>query len=42
MPVNRLDNNVDDIISEELEEEISLKEIEDSIKALKTGKSHGL
>jgi hypothetical protein len=41
-PNDRSDNNVGDIIFEELEEEISLKEIEDSIKTLKTGKSHGL
>jgi aspartate/glutamate racemase len=41
-PNDRSDNNVGDIIFEELEEGISLKEIEDSIKTLKTGQSHGL
>ena len=42
IPNDRSDNNFGDIIFEELQEEISLKEIEDSIKTLKTGKSHGL
>ena len=33
--------NEDDVIFEELEEEISLEDIENAIKILKTGKSHG-
>jgi hypothetical protein len=41
-PNDRSDNNFSGIIFEELEEEISLKGIEYSIKTLKTGKSHGL
>jgi hypothetical protein len=41
-PNDRPDNNVGNVIFEELEEEISLKEIENSVKTLKTCQSHRL